>query len=319
MSTDSLGRRSRHTPQSTGKRVTPQERDFMWFQRLLAHGPLPSSFLLEYTKHSHRSEKRAKERLTDLFNEDNTPDNGTYLSRPPQQFKTLNAGYNQLIYDVTKHSLQALDRLDQPGIAGNINAGPWLHRHMVACITASIELATLDRPDITYIPAQDILKRANTDLRCPTTITEPSGANYSKDLLPDALFGLQYHTDSGDRYRFFLVEADRSTEPLTTKNFHRKSALRNLLQYRDYIETGRYREHLKLTSPLLVLNVLTDEKRLQRMIKLTAEQMPGGCTYQLFQTWDAFGEVFVPPEPNTALLMGNWSRCGLASFNIGKQ
>lgn len=313
---DTLGRRSRHKPQSTGKRVTPQERDLMWFQWLLEHGPLPSSFLHQYSRWSHRSEKRSMDRLTDLFHEDNTPDGGTYLSRPPQQFRTLQAGYNQLIYDVTKFSLKALDRLDYLSSAGNTNAGPWLHRHMVACITASIELAALDRKDITYIPPRDILYRAKADLRYPTTITEPSGVSYTKDLLPDALFGLQYHTDEGDRFRFFLVEADRSTEPFTTKNFNRKSALRNLLQYRDYIENGLYRKHLDLTSPLLVLNVVKDQKRLESMIKLTAERMPGGCNYQLFQSWEAFGEVYVPPEPKSALLVGEWERSKLEPFQI---
>jgi hypothetical protein len=99
--TDTLGRRSRLIAQSTGKRVTPKERDLLWFQKLREHGPLPSSFLLDYAKNSHRSEKRAKERLTDLFNEDNTPHGGPYLSRPPQQFRTIDSRYNQLVYDLT--------------------------------------------------------------------------------------------------------------------------------------------------------------------------------------------------------------------------
>ncbi|MFK7841706.1 MAG: replication-relaxation family protein [Sphingorhabdus sp.] len=314
---DKLGRRKRHVPQSTGKRVTPQERDVLWFQKLLEHGPLPSSFLLAYAQGSHKSEKRAKERLTDLFNEKNTPDDGTYLSRPPLQFRTFNAGYNQLVYDVTKHSLKALDRTRIDSLAGNANAGPWLHRHMVACITASIELATLDRDDVSYISQQQILKRADTELRAETTITEPSGAYYTKNLLPDALFGLQYHISDGDRFRFFVVEADRSTEPATSRNFNRKSLLRTLLQYQDYIDNGLYREHLGLTSPLLVLNVVKDEKRLDQLLRLTSQEIGDGCSYQLFQAWDAFGEIFVPPQPNLELLEHAWQRAGNDPLVIG--
>jgi hypothetical protein len=62
---------------------------------------------------------------------------------------------------------------------------------MVSCITASIELATLDRNDIRYIPQVEILARADTELRYPSTIEDPvTGKAIRKDLIPDALFGL---------------------------------------------------------------------------------------------------------------------------------
>jgi hypothetical protein len=98
---DAIHRRKRTRPVSTGKRVTPQDRDLLWFQKLHEHGPLPSSFLLAFAQDMRRSEKRAKERLTDLFNEDNTAHDGTYLSRPLQQFRTIDSRYNQLVYDLT--------------------------------------------------------------------------------------------------------------------------------------------------------------------------------------------------------------------------
>ena len=238
LETDSQGRRKRTEPQSTGKRISPTARDMFWFEKLNEHGPLPSSFLLEYCKDTHKSEKRAQERLTDLFNENNTPDNGFYLSRPPQQFRTLDSRYNSLVYDLTKPSRKALDKAGL-GEAGNVNAGPWVHRLMVSCITASIDLACMERDDINYISSSKILKRAGTILRCPVTVTEPSSGNkYKKDLLPDAIFGLEYVGDEGNKYRFFVVEADRSTEPATSSNFNRKSFVRNLLQYQAYVEGG---------------------------------------------------------------------------------
>jgi hypothetical protein len=94
---DSLSRRKRTHPTSTDKRVTPQERDLLWFQKIHRHGPLSSSYLHAFSKHLRRNEKRAKDRLTDLFNESRTPHGGAYLSRPSQQFRTLDSRYNELV------------------------------------------------------------------------------------------------------------------------------------------------------------------------------------------------------------------------------
>ena len=62
-------------------------------------------------------------------------------------------------------------------------------------------------------------------------------------------------------YQFFVVEADRSTEPLTSSNMNRKSLQRMLLQYEDYLGQGRYKEHLKLTAPMVVLCVFENEEK----------------------------------------------------------
>jgi hypothetical protein len=314
---ESLGRRSRLRATSTGKRVSPTQRDLLWLRKLAEHGPLPSSFLLAYALDTHRSDKRARERLCDLFNEDNTPDYGPYLIRPPQQFRTLDSRYNQLVYDLAPAGERALARLRQDVSASPAPSGPWLHRFMTSCIIASIELATLERNDLSYIPQSEILARATVELRHPVTITDPETKwTGAKDLIPDALFGLRYHTENGDRFRFFALEADRATEPTTTANWNRKSFLRNLLQYEAYVTRGAYREHLKLTAPLLVLNVLSDEQRSRRMVDLVAKRYPEGNTFMLFQAWADFGPVFRPPQPNPALLVGGWARGGMPPFRI---
>jgi len=306
---DALGRRCRTKPKSTGKHITPQPRDLLWFEKLAEHGPLPSSFLLAFAKNTHKSEKRAKERLTDLFNEDRNPHKGTYLIRPSQQFRTLDARYNQLVYDLSPASIAALRK--SGGEVRPAQSGPWQHSLMISCITASIELACAERDDLNFIPQSRILARAETCLRWPTEICDPeSSATYQKDLIPDAVFGLEYITPTGKRYRFYALEADRATEPLRSAEIHRKSFLRHLLQYEDYIEAGGYRRHLNLTAPMLVLNVTTSTERLHRMLGLTEEVFPKGNSYQLFQAWDAFGPVFVPPSPKPALLSESWRRVG---------
>lgn len=318
--TDSQGRRSRTRPQSTGKHITLQPADLIWFEKIHQHGPLPSSFLLQYTANQRKSEKRASERLTDLFNEDQTKHGGCYLDRPLQQFRTIDSRYNQLVYDLLPAAELALKEQGLLHKTNTKSSGPWLHQFMVACVTASIELATLQSPSIRFIPQYEILERANTTLRYPIEMRDPnSGKSVSKDLIPDALFGLEYKTTNGSRYRFFMVECDRSTEPATSKNFNRKSLERNLQQYRKYIVTGRYKEHLKLTAPLLVLNITTSPERLTKMIEITNKLADGtGNSYQLFQSWSDFGPVFRPPSPNLELLNGLWQRAGQSDFVISK-
>ena len=317
ISLDCLGRRSRLKGTSTGKRITLQDRDLLWLQKLQEHGPLPSSFLLQYAQHLRRNEKRARERLTDLFNEDNTPDGGAYLSRPPQQFRTLDSRYNQLVYDLTPESRKALHKAGLSMDGASAPSGPWLHRFMTSCITASLELATINRHDIAYIPQSQILTRAGTELRFPVAITDPATKRVQdKDLIPDALFGLEHKTSAGSRFRFFAVEADRATEPTTSTNFNRKSFARCLLQYEAYVAKGSYRRHLNLTAPLLVLTVSSDPIRTARMIDLTSKFYPQGNAFMLFQTWEDFGPVFRPPQPNPAFLIGDWARGGLPHFRI---
>ncbi len=315
--TDTFGRRARLTAKPTGKRITPTERDLLWLRKLAEHGPLPSSFLLAFSQGSHACDKRARERLTDLFHEDNTPNGGPYLVRPPQQFRTLDSRYNQLVYDVAPAGWQALERSGLDMSKRPAPSGPWLHRFMTSCITASIELAILERSDLSYIPQSEILARAGAELRNTVTIAAPdTGYRYAKDLIPDAVFGLRYHTDRGDRFRFFAVEADRATEPTTSSNWNRKSFERSLLQYDAYVAGRVYRDHLGLTAPLLVLNVLSDERRLERMIDFTTSRYPKGNAFMLFQAWADFGPVFRPPEPNLALLTSCWQRGGMPGFTI---
>jgi hypothetical protein len=314
---DALARRARLTPASTGKRVSPTARDLRWFRALAEHGPLPTSFLLAFSQGSHASMKRASERLTDLFHEDNTPDGGPYLIRPPQQFRTLDSRYNQLVHDLAPAGWRALARTDLNATRRTAPSGPWLHRFMTSCITASIELATLARDDLSYISQSAILARAGAELRCPVLVADPaSGCRSVKDLIPDALFGLCYHTDQGDRFRFFAVEADRATEPTTSGTWNRKSFERSLLQYEAYVGGQTYRKHFNLTAPLLVLNVLSNGDRMQRTAAFVARRYPQGNSFLLFQAWEDFGPVFRPPDPRSALLEGAWVRGGLSPFGI---
>ena len=314
---DAFGRRSRLRPQSTGKRVTLRERDWLWLTKIHEHGPLASSFLLAFAKGMGASEKRAKERLTDLFNESNTPHGGPYLTRPSQQFATIDARYSQLVYELAPAGVAALRERGLWHATNAARSGPWLHNFMVSSIAASIELGARERADLAYIPEYRILERVGTTLSRPVTIVDPyTKRPLTKTLQPDALFGLEYKTGQGSRYRFFAVEADRGTEPATTSNFNRKSVLRNLLQYREYVASGQYKEHLKLTAPLLVLTVCSDERRMEALLRLTAQVFPKGCPFMLFWAWGAFGAGRKITSPRASLLEHGWRRFGFPSERL---
>ena len=312
---DALGRRTRRTPVSSGKRVSLTERDRLWLRLLGEHGSLPTSFLLAFAKEEGRSEKRARERLTDLFNEDQTPHGGPYLTRPPQQFHTLDSRYNQIVYDLAPAGRKALKELVDPPAPPSLS-GPWLHRFMTSAVVASIRLAIEMQPDLRFITEQAILKRANTTIEATFGLLDPHTRQMRKHTLrSDALFGIEYLTLKGSRFRFFAVEADRSTEPLTSTNFNRKSAEKQFASYRAYVGEGIYKAHLKLTSPLLILNVSSDPGRTVKLCDLALKKF-GPQSYQLFQSWSDFAPPFRPPSPNLELLGGVWQRPGLTPLRI---
>jgi len=316
---DAIGRRKRTRPISTGKRVTPQERDLLWFQKIHRHGPLSSTYLHEFSKHLRCNEKRARDRLTDLYNEDQTPHGGPYLTRPFQQFQTYDARYQDLVYDLTPAAEKALKENGMWSKHAQSATGPWKHSFMVSCITASIELATIADPKLAYIPQEAILERANTTLRYPVPFTNPkTGKTETKDLIPDAIFGLEYKQPGSSKYRFFLVEADRGTEPTRSSKFNRKSHHRNFLQYREYVGRGLYKKHLNLTAGIMVLNVTTSEQTMANMIGLVGEISPRGNSYLLFQTCEQFGGYFKPPKLMLELLIKEWRSTGCQVVAIRK-
>jgi len=190
---------------------------------------------------------------------------------------------------------------------------------MVSCITASIELAAIADPNLEYIPQEEILKRANITLRYPVPFQNPkTNKTETRDLIPDAIFGLEYRQTGGSKYRFFLVEADRGTEPTRSSKFNRKSHHRNFMQYREYVGRGLYKDHLKLTAGVMVLNVTTNQQTTNNMIDLVGEISPKGNSYLLFQTCEQFGGYFKPPKLLTELLLSNWQRSRLGNSYIAE-
>lgn len=314
---DTLDRRKRIQRFSTGKRITPQERDLLWFRKIHEHGPLSSSALHGYSRNVCRSEKRARDRLTDLFHEENTQHGGAYLSRPWQQFRTFDARYRELVYGLEPAAELTLKQYGLWQAFQRTHSGAWWHNQLVASITASIEQSSNLHSGLAYIPQHQILGRAKTTLRFPVPVMDRSSSRKRVvDLVPDALFGLEYRDRGKSTYRFFVLEVDRSTEPSVTSNFNRKSHLRNFLQYQAYIGDGLYRKHLKLTAPLLVLNVCTSEAVMKRMLKLVNERFPGLRTLMLFNSIGFFPPSRLHGKDSPDFLNAGWVRANLPHLRI---
>lgn len=314
---DTLQRRDRYQPSSTGKRISLKPRDLRWFKALADHGPLPSHYLHSFTAAAHGNAKSSRVRLTDLASETDTPDGGAYLVRPAKQRAMENARNRSLIYDLGEPAWRALALKRQEVLRPT---GPFAHQLMVACATASIELACMAAKSIRYISGSHILARSGTSLGVDIAIPSPTKGRMEKHrLIPDQLFALEYIADGKSRYMSFVVECDRGTEPVTSTRLSRKSYLRNYFQYRAFIGEGSYRDHYGLKSPMFVLNVMNHATHKTAYMDLIADHAPQGNAFMLFRTIDNFGASFSPPPVMSELLSEPWDCVGHEPFQLNGQ
>jgi len=317
-----IRRRLRYERRSTGKRVEPTERDLIWFHAIHQHGPLPSSFLVEFTRDIRRNDTRSLERLGDLYHEASTPHGGPYLDRPQAQWTAISK-FERTVYDLTPAAEQAL--IDHGLIQPSKPAPRVLfhHRLMVACITASIELAAKRSPPLRFIPQQEILERSPNKtpvIPCRASYTSPrTGKSHTLDgsLVPDALFGIEYTTMNGMRYRFFMVEADRAHELVRRADLQETSYLRKVLQYREVIGNDAYRKHFGMKSTMLALTVTTNTRHLHNIMTMMKETTgTTSCPYMLFTAAPEFGDRLRVPDPCHRLLTQPWQRAGIPDLRI---
>jgi hypothetical protein len=180
------------SPQSTGKRIRLTERDLLWFSKINTHGPLSTSELTSFGQHLAGNTQPAKNRLTDLFNEDNNAYGKLYLTRHKQQFHTMDARYNELVYHLTPAGIKVLEDHDLYRTHNGTSLGSWWHGREVAQATGQAEIETIDDPKTNYIPGWQILDRAKlTSMRYTTTFTDPyTGRLQMSRLLELSIVGL---------------------------------------------------------------------------------------------------------------------------------
>jgi hypothetical protein len=308
-------RRARYFRQPSGIRVTPGAREIVWFQKLWQHGPLPTGYLYAFTKDTTPSLDTVKQRLKDLYHEDNTPHGGAYLERPPQQNSVITK-YQDAVYEC---DAAAELLLKERGLIAHTSFPSkktnYHHRFMEACLTASIELACKDA-GLTFDTGEWLLTRARGgDLKVPLTISH-NGHTSQTPLISDAYFGIRY---GNGKARAFLLEADRENEPVVRNNLDQTSYLRKILQYRQLIETGRYKEHFGLRGGMLVLTITTSYAHMESIIALVMKLTNGrGLPYMLFKVVPNFADKLIVPPVLSELLTTPWRRAGHPDIDISQ-
>ena len=255
MKTDALRRRLRFAPPSpVVRRLVLTEPDYLLFEAIDRHGPLPTHYLYEFTRHVRRDYTHLQNRLTEFYNGSLE---APYLVRPPQQFAGFEARYQHIVYDLAPRARHALAEYGTLARFSPKRSDPFLHRLMNACVAASIERTAL-RMGLRYISREDILVHP----RCPeTTRTSPNplaipvtrpGARSS--VVPDDLFGLEY-PEGG--FRFFAVEIDRNTESIERRNIDQSAFGKKIVGYLDILRNHTNRTWWGVPN-LHVLTVTTN-------------------------------------------------------------
>lgn len=323
-------RRSRMRRISSGKRIELTERDIELFKLLNRYHFLRSNFLYAFL--GGNSETRFKERLGHLYHD------GRYINRPEQQWQFANSRYMPVIYELDDRGEQVLRErglihCDSPLLKrGRTGAyRQFAHQLMICDCMASMELGVRQDRGLRFISWQEIVAKAPESTRkldnpfaIPVSISHAfprTGAVQRADIkiVPDGLFGLEYTRDGSKAYRFFALEADRNTQPVTRSDLQQTSYLRKILAYRQLSAQGIHKSYLGLPN-LFVLTVTTNEPHMTSIMSLVKElAIEGKSKLFLFKTMSSLGDFEKAPAPTAHLLTDQWPRVGYEAFRIDEQ
>lgn len=281
-----------------------------------------------------KSHKRFVERLGDLYHEVG------FVNRPPQQWQAINARYMPAVYELGEPGRQLLAEYDPASETWTGSArkpprgsGRQFHHELMVCdILSSIEIGVRAVPDLRFIPWEEILaspKMPVATRESPRPMSVKAAVTYQmprsgkahrfdRPLVPDALFGLEYTSGVQKRYRFFALEADRNTEPVTRGDLRQSSYLRKILQYREIAARSIYRSQWGLPN-LFVLNVTVNQRHEQNIMRLVDELTGGkGIPSLLFKTMPSLASLEKAPLPEPDMLTEVWHRAGQGDFLINR-
>jgi hypothetical protein len=290
-----------------GKRLALTRRDMAIFQALDRYRYLRSTYLHAFAGGS--SVTRFKERLGDLFHEG-------HLERPEAQWQLADSRYQPVVYELGRGAQEILNVQDPADTARATYLGPGAHRQflhslMICEVLASIELACLSNPGPRFIAWDEILARAPESIRraaFPPRI--PLGTGAGECIVPDGIFGLEYQSNGKPSYRFFALEVDRGTMPITRGDRRQTSYSAKLAQYGEVIARDVHKLHLGIPN-LLVLTVTTNRRRMADMLEKFGAKDEGAVF--LFKAVDARRLT----APMVELLVDPWDRSGGEPLLIG--
>ncbi|TFH72405.1 hypothetical protein E3V39_12555 [Gammaproteobacteria bacterium LSUCC0112] len=289
---DSLGRRTRFKRVSEGTNHRVLSRDIAWFSFLHRHGGrLPTSYLFNATKDTHRSFQVCQVRLKHLYQE------LKLIDRPWQQEETIDPRYNELIHELNEKSRAVLlseGLLHKHAPSPN---GSFKHQVMLSCISASFELNAKEA-GLTYIPQHEVVTN---------NYIEVEGDKVS----PDGVFMLEI----GGKKLLVFLEVDRGTEATFSDNFNRKSWKRSIRQYRQIIGHGLYKKRYGVECGALLLVVTISRAKELGILNVIEQEFDKGCNYMMVTHLTEFGRVFHPPKVLDMLGI-EWQRSGHQPFKF---
>lgn len=274
---DALDRRVRFAPPNPRvQRIELNETDFLLFEHIDRHGPLPIHYLYELTKHFRRNKNHLQHRLTEFYNGD---EGGPYLKRPAAQFNSFEARYQHIVYELTPRAKMVLASQGRLGKFPLKRNNDFVHDLMAACVSASIQIGAKEN-GLEYVARETILSRSGSSIGIEVPGTR---------LFPDDLFGLKGKDEKGDWYRFFAVEIDRNTESIETKTAGVPGKFgRKIEHYSHIIGTRSFKAHWDIPN-LSVLTVTTNDQHARNMIAYVEKTQPKWKHKFLFQTETMFG------------------------------
>jgi hypothetical protein len=298
-------RRSRMHRTRTGKSLALTSRDIAIFRVLSEYRYLRSTYLHAFA--GGASETRFKERLGDLYHEG-------YIDRPAKQWEYAQARYQPAIHEIDERARRVLLEATAEHEAPRTYLSAAAHRQFAHALLiceclASIELAVRACPNLRFIAWAEILARMPEESRMsqlPFRIPITNGT-----VIPDGLFGLEYRACGIRSYRFFALEADRGTMPISRADSSQTSYLAKLIGYREIIDRRLHKEHWGISS-LFVLTVTTGPERLGRMLSGCAEL--GSSPLFLFKALEPKALI----SPRFGLLLESWERADLPALSISE-
>jgi hypothetical protein len=297
-----IARRSRMHRVTSPKPLALTKRDIEVLRCLERYRYLRSTYLHAF---AGGAEKRFIERLCELFH-------GGLIARPALQWQFADARCQPLVHERVPQARRLLTTGDDTGprtYLGSNAHRQFLHALSVCGCLASIELAAATRDDLRFIPWSEILGRVPEPAR--TSAAPFRLAAGADTIVPDGLFGIEYRSGTRKAYRFFALELDRGTMPVTRARGTMTSIAGKLASYARFISAGGPSSVLGIPN----LFVLTLTPGNARMANAAAAASSSHCApWFLFKVLDE--SALRRPLPS--LMTDAWGRGGLPALSIAQ-
>lgn len=234
----------------------------------------------------HRSYKKLLERLGALYH------NG-FVDRPRAQLDYYaTAGSAPIVYALGNRGALVLaesdgmDRAQVDWTWKNRAVGRLYidHTLLTADVIVAAQWATRQRPDIKVISAGTMLAAAPESTRHAEnpfklkTRTNYQGKLVDLSVIPDAVFGLDFTAERKRKY--FFLEADRATMPISRADLNQTSFMRKLIAYlAGGGKANAFGAHFGIGN-FRVLTVTTSSERTATMIAALKELTNGAGSSQ---------------------------------------